>query len=161
MIVVAHGLSSQQEDSAKFTLADQADGSASSGTSGVVDNPADLTITYQGSGYLPGERVSAWFQYPSERGGELKAHALPDVSADASGNVSFAFTVGSDWEFGQYHITAEGAQSKQITYNTFSYFGTISSQEIYSSGTSISGSVSGGTWYGQYFRKLYLHGNLG
>jgi hypothetical protein len=163
--VVAHGMSSQLEVSGSFTLAK--DTSETTTTSvpaksgGIVAYSVEgLTVNYVGSGYTPNERVSAWFQYPSESGTST-AHALPDVYADSSGNVTFTFTISKDWEYGNYHITAEGAQSKHVTFNTFSYFGTITEQRAYLTGTSgtSSGTVSSGIWYGYYYANTDLSGS--
>ncbi|MDL1897669.1 hypothetical protein FBQ82_15515 [Anaerolineae bacterium CFX7] len=162
VIVVARGMSSKHEVSAKFTLVDDAsETTSSSSTDGAIVAYAmdGLSITYVGSGYTAGERVAAWFQYPSESGTDT-AHALDDVYADASGNVSFTFTIGKDWEFGNYHVTAYGASSQHITYNTFSYFGTITEQREYLSETATgSGTVSSGAWYGYYYDNAELDGS--
>lgn len=160
VIAVARGNSSKREYSVKFTLAKADNGSSasSSGTTStnggiIVPSVEGLTVTYQGTGYKPGERVSTWFQYPGQTG---TSQPLPDVYADAAGNVSFAFTVQKNWTFGNYHITAEGAESKHVTYNTFSYFGTITDQRSY---WASSGTVTNGAWVGQYFDNVDLSGS--
>jgi hypothetical protein len=156
VIVVAHGQSSQREYFAKFNInvpSDESTPTTSSGT--LVATSEGLTLTYQGSGYKAGERVAAWFQHPSELGTST-AHALPDVYADANGNVSFAFTVQSNWQYGGYHISAEGYESKHVTYNTFSFFGTITDQRTYYANA---GTVSSGVWLGQYFNNTDLSGS--
>lgn len=166
VIAVAHGLSSGNEYSVKFNIAA---GSSSSGddssdtdtTSGAyIPNDSDRTLTFYGSGYTAGERVAAWFQYPNELSTDA-AHALPDVYADASGNVSFSFTLGSDYPFGGYNIAAQGASSKHTTYNTFSYFGTITDQFAYwSNGTGTStGNITAAVWQGSYWNNMYLSGS--
>ncbi len=164
-IAVAHGLSSGHEYSVKFTVSaggssddDSSDTDTSSGS--YIANDSDRTLTFYGSGYTAGERVAAWFQYPSELSTST-AHALPDVTADASGNVSFSFTVGAAYPFGGYNIAAQGASSKHTTYNTFSYFGTITDQYTYwayGTGTS-SGSITAAVWQGQYWNNMYLSGD--
>lgn len=164
VIVAARGLSSKQEYLTGFTLAKAASETTTSSatTSGdIVAYAVDgLTIEYVGSGYTAGERVAAWFQYPGESG-TTGSHALSDVYADSYGNVTFEFTMGTNWEYGNYHVTAQGAQSKHITFNTFSYFGTITEQREYLSGSSTSGSgtVSSGTWYGYYYDNADLEGS--
>jgi PA14 domain len=158
VIAVAHGLSSKHEYSAKFTIVPSGDNSSNTTvTSGtVITNGSDSkSLTFYGSGYLPGERVAAWFQYPNELGTGT-AHALSDITADASGNVSFGFTVGSDWMFGGYDIAAQGAQSKHTTYNTFSYFGTVSDQRAY---WTVSSTISSLVWQGQYWNNTSLSGD--
>lgn len=158
VIAVAHGLSSKREYSVKFTIVasggDSSNTTVASGT--VITNAPDAkSLTFYGSGYLPGERVAAWFQYPNELGTST-AHALSDVTADASGNVSFGFTVGSNWMFGGYDIAAQGAQSKHTTYNTFSYFGTVSDQRSY---WTVSSGITSLVWQGQYWNNISLSGD--
>ena len=159
VIAVAHGLSSKHEYSVKFTIVPSGDNSDNSSTvtSGtVITNGSDSkSLTFYGSGYLPGETVAAWFQYPNELGTST-AHALSNVTADASGNVSFGFTVGSGWMFGGYDIAAQGAQSKHTTYNTFSYFGTVSDQRSY---WAVSSTISSLVWQGQYWNNTSLSGD--
>lgn len=159
VIAVARGLSSKREYFAKFTIVPSGDNSNNSGTvtsGSVITNGSDSkSLTFYGSGYLPGERVAAWFQYPNELGTGT-AHALSDVTADASGNVRFGFTVGSGWMFGGYDIAAQGAQSKHTTYNTFSYFGTVSDQRAY---WTVSSTISSLVWQGQYWNNTSLSGD--
>lgn len=166
VIAVAHGLSSGHEYSVKLTISggsssdasdDSSDTSTTSGS--YISNSTDSrTITYYGSGYQAGERVATWFQYPSELATGT-AHALPDVTADSSGNVTFTFTVGSEYPFGGYNIAAQGAASKHTTYNTFSYFGTITDQYTYWSNGTGSGTITAANWYGQYWNNIYLSGD--
>lgn len=157
VLVVAHGLSSGHETTATFTASgDQVDRAASPSDTSTVT--ADSTYTYVGTGYKPGERVATWFQYPSERGGDTAAHALADVYADSSGQVTFDFTLASDWEYGQYHITARGTQSGRVTSNTFTFFGTITGYPEYWSITPAT-TASGGTgWTAEYYDNADLAG---
>jgi hypothetical protein len=164
VIAVAHGQSSKREYSAKFNIAPSGDDSSSDTTSStdttgksyVSNAEGTRTITYYGSGYTAGERVATWYQYPNELSTDT-AHALPDVYADASGNVSFTFTVGSDWTFGGYDIAARGYTSKHVTHNTFSYFGSISDQYAYD--TTVSGTIVSPVWTGYYWNNTSLSGN--
>jgi hypothetical protein len=157
VIVVAHGLSSQKEFSAKFNIAPSGEEAAEPETSGslVASSVDGLTLTFYGSGYAAGERVATWFQYPSELGTST-AHALGDVYADSAGKVRFDFTVGRDWEFGGYHIAAQGAQSKHVTFNTFSFFGTLTDQYTY---WTSSANITSPTWHGQYWNNIYMDGS--
>lgn len=161
-VVVAHGQNSKHEASAKFTLATEGDGS-SIASSTASNNGSALTVTgatvqFEGSGYIPGERVATWFQYPNEAGTN-SAHALPDVIADASGNVSFPFTVQKGWIFGEYSIAAQGAQSKITTSNVFGYFGGDTITDIQRYQASVTGTVTNGDWFGQYYNNVDLSGD--
>lgn len=151
VIVVAHGISSGHEYATKFINFGVAEDTND------TNAPNDMTVIYHGTGYKPGELVWAWYQTPSNLGGG-PATALPDVYADASGVVEFPFSVQDGWEFGNYHITAQGAESKHVTYNTFSFFGTVSDQRTYWN-TDEDATITIASWYGQYFNNTTLSGN--
>jgi hypothetical protein len=95
VIVATHGMQSKLEQATKFIHDDTSDAPPDSGA---ID-PSGLTYNYYGTGYTPGERVSPWYQSPSNLNGGT-AIPLPDVFADADGVVRFPMTVGSDWEYG-------------------------------------------------------------
>jgi hypothetical protein len=152
VIAVAHGQASNVEVSTKFSIGGSAEDS--SGSDAVITDPSSRTVHYQGSGYRAGERVSAWFQFPSELS-TAAAHALPDVYADAAGNVTFDFGLEKDWEYGGYQIAAQGAESKHTTYIQFAYFGTLTGGEQYWASV---GTATDGAWQGQYFDNVSLSG---
>lgn len=162
VIAVAHGISSGHEYGTKFVIAGATDSTDSEdvtyGDGSVIGNsPDSMSLTYHGTGYTPGELVWTWYQSPSNLNGG-PATALPDVYADASGNVEFLFTAQDGWEFGNYHITAEGSKSKQVTYNTFSFFGTVSEQRTYWNYDS-EAPITSATWQGQYYDNATLSGS--
>lgn len=160
VIAVAHGMSSQRESFVKFTLLQApSEPTNSTSSSGVtyVGSYSGLTLYYQGSGYQAGERVIAWFHYPGDIAAGI-AHPLPDAYADASGNVSFPFTVQKSWPYGGYHISVQGTLSKHITYNTFSWFGAITDQRSYWYNAGVTG-TSTGQWTGYYFANSALAGS--
>lgn len=162
VIAVAHGISSGHEYATKFVISAPTDSTDSEdvsyGDGSVIGNPSDsMSITYHGTGYTPGELVWTWYQSPSNLNGG-PAVALPDVYADASGNVEFVFTAQDGWEFGNYHITAEGSESKHVTYNTFSFFGTVSEQRTYWN-YDTDEPITSATWQGQYYDNATLSGS--
>lgn len=87
-----------------------------------ISNVTDRTLKFSGTGFHGGELVSTWFQYPN---GTVQGWS--NYYSDAWGNVSFDFTVGTNWIYGGYRLVARGTRSGNTAYVEFSYFGSISS----------------------------------
>jgi hypothetical protein len=110
-VEVAHGISSQYEVTAGFSLGSIR--SRSHGGQNVCANGSFLA-----SGYTPGETVATWTTRP-----DGVSVALPNVSADANGVVSFTFMPQTGWPAGPYIVVALGYSSKYQGVNNFNWDG--------------------------------------
>jgi hypothetical protein len=85
---------------------------------------SERTVQFNASGYLGGETVATWYQAPN---GTVTAYQ--NFTADAWGNLSFPFTVGSSWMYGGYQVVGYGLKSGNTQYIQFAFFGRVSGGE--------------------------------